>query len=125
MPSVKLTKGFVNDAACEDDGMAKIAYYDSVVSGLVLEVSKSGRKTLFFRYLDQRGVVRQPKICDARELSVAKVRKLILRYKGQLAMGIDPFAVRREQRNVPTLEEFCCPGICPTLKTISAHGPRI
>ena len=116
MPSVKLTKGFVNDAVCEDDGMAKISYYDSVVSGLVLEVYKSGRKTLFFRYLDQRGAVRQPKICDARELSVAKVRKLILRYKGQLAMGIDPFAVRREQRSVPTLEEFVLSRYMPYVK---------
>jgi integrase len=116
MPSVKLTKSFVNSVACEEAGASKISYYDSVVSGLVLEVHKSGRKTFFFRYLDQRGAVRQPKICDARELSVPKVRKLILRYRGQLAMDIDPFAIKREQRSVPTLEEFVFASYMPYVK---------
>jgi len=116
MPSVKLTSSFVNNVVCEDAGATKVSYYDSVVSGLVLEVHKSGRKTFFFRYLDQRGAVRQPKICDARELSVPKVRKLILRYRGQLAMDIDPFAVKREQRSVPTLEEFVFANYMPYIK---------
>jgi integrase len=116
MPAVKLTKSFVDSVACEDAAANKVSYYDSVVSGLVLEVHKSGRKTFFFRYLDQRGAVRQPKICDARELSVPKIRKLILRYRGQLAIGIDPFAIKREQRSVPTLEEFVLASYMPFVK---------
>jgi integrase len=117
VPAVKLTNSFVNNSACDEMGVNKISYYDSVVSGLVLEVHKNGRKTFFFRYIDQRGSVRQPKICDARELTVAKVRKLVLRYRGQLAMDIDPFAIKREQRNVPTLEEFVYSNYMPYVKS--------
>jgi hypothetical protein len=47
MPAVKFTMGFVSSAICEEPAVAKISYYDSVVSGLVLEVHKSGRKTFF------------------------------------------------------------------------------
>lgn len=106
MPSIKLTKTFVNNSSCSKEGVTKVSFYDSVVSGLVLEVHRNGRKTFFFRYIDQRGRVRQPRLCDAREMTVAQVRKLVLRYRGQLAMDIDPFAVKREKRDVPTLEEF-------------------
>jgi len=67
--------------------------------------------------MDNRGRVRQPKICDARDLSVAKVRKLILQYRGQLALDIDPFAIKRGQRNVLRLEEFVYSSYMPYVRS--------
>jgi len=116
MPSIKLTNKFINNAGCVSGGPGKLTYYDTAAGGLVLEVHANGRKTYFFRYQDSYGKIRQPKICNANELTLAKVRKLILRYRGQLALGLDPFEEKREKQGVPTLAEFVETQYMPYIK---------
>jgi integrase len=117
MPSLKLTNKFVNNVTCNpDEGPGKVTYYDRVAQGLVLEVHATGRKTFFFRYLDSYGKVRQPKICNVKELTLANVRKQVMRYRGQLALDLDPFEEKRDKRNVPTLGEFVEAQYMPYIK---------
>jgi len=116
MASIKLTTKFVNHAQCEFGGPIKLTFYDTVASGLVLEVHATGRKTFFFRYVDSYGKIRQPKLCNANDLALAKVRKLVLRYRGQLAMGQDPFEEKRDKHGVPTLAEFVETQYMPYIK---------
>jgi len=116
MASIKLTTKFVNHAQCEFGGPIKLTFYDTVASGLLLEVHATGRKTFFFRYVDSYGKIRQPKLCNANDLALAKVRKLVLRYRGQLAMGQDPFEEKRDKHGVPTLAEFVETQYMPYIK---------
>jgi hypothetical protein len=54
MPKIVLTKAFIEQAACEP-GKAKIDYFDLDQRGFMLEVRRSGGKTFYQRYTDERG----------------------------------------------------------------------
>jgi hypothetical protein len=85
----------------------KLTIFDSACKNLVIEVHASGRKTYYFRYRDARNIVRQPKLCDANDLSLKQVRQLADKYRQQLAMNIDPFAAKANLKKAPTVKSFC------------------
>lgn len=99
MPKAKLDAAFCLTAQCEP-GRKKTDYYDSVITGLVLEVRASGGKTFWLRY--SRGPKEQKaiKIAVYGDLSVDKVRKEAQRLRSQVVLGNDPAADKAEKRAV-------------------------
>lgn len=95
----------------------KLTIFDSACKNLVIEVHASGRKTYYFRYRDARNIVRQPKLCDANDLSLKQVRQLADKYRQQLAMNIDPFAAKENLKKAPTLKSFIDDSYMPYIKT--------
>jgi integrase len=115
MPKIVLTKAFIEQAACEP-GKAKIDYFDLDQRGFMLEVRRSGGKTFYQRYTDERGRERQYKIGPADALSLDQARKKARIILAQALLGSDPQARRRELREIPTLAELVRDRYLPHVK---------
>lgn len=89
----------------------------------MIEIHSTGRKSYFFRYTDLRNIVRQPKLCDAKDLSLKQVRQLVDKYRQQLIMGTDPFAAKAELKKAPTLANFIDDSYMPYIKTYKRSWP--
>jgi integrase len=111
-----LSQKIVNALAC-DDNKKKLTAFDKGCKSLVLEVSATGRKTYYFRYQDDRGVTRQPKLSDANSITLKQARTLCDRYRSTIAMGGDPWQTKAELKRVPTLETFVYGSFLPFIKT--------
>ena len=89
------------------------AYSDSAVSGLKLEVTKTGRKTFIFRFLldGQRGYAR---IGEFPAIDVAEARRSAMEMKGQVERGLNPNDVRdRAHAVIPTFRDFAMDEFVP------------
>lgn len=111
-----LSQKIVNTLAC-DDIKKKLTVFDKGCKNLVLEVSATGRKTYYFRYQDDRGVTRQPKLSDANSITLKQARTLCDRYRSTIAMGGDPWQNKADLKRVPTLETFVYGSFLPFIKT--------
>lgn len=105
MPKKLLDHKFVQSAVCPE-GKGKIDYFDMGCKGLQLEVRTSGGKTWYLRYMNERGKVRQLRIADVRDMSLADARKRADLLRGKVAVGQDPAEQKVAIRQVPTFEEF-------------------
>lgn len=74
MPKAVFSRPFVDRATC-GPGKAKVDYFDSEQRGFMLEVRRSGGKTYYQRYTDERGRERQYKIGPATRLRSTKRAK--------------------------------------------------
>lgn len=110
-----LTPQIVKDCSCPEH-LQKILIFDQGCKNLVLEVTRTNKKTFYFRYQDMRGVTRQPKLSDARDISLVNARSLCDKYRGMLAMGQDPFSAKAELKQVPTLAAFVTDSYLPYIK---------
>ncbi len=115
MPIIALTRAFVDRATC-DFAKAKIDYFDSGQRGFMLEVRRSGGKTFYQRYTDERGRERQYKIGPADALPLEQARKKARVILAQALLGADPQARRRELREIPTLSELVRDRYLPHVK---------
>lgn len=99
MPKCKLDASFCLTAQCEP-GKKKTDYYDTTITGLVLEARASGGKTFWLRY--SRGPKEQKaiKIAAYGDLSVDKVRKEAQRLRSEVVLGRDPAADKAEKRSI-------------------------
>ena len=90
----------LDDTAIDEPGKKKIDFFDSIITGLGLEVRASGGKTFWLRY--SRGPKEQKaiKIAVYGDLSVDKVRKEAQRLRSQVVLGNDPAAEKAEKRAV-------------------------
>lgn len=112
----RLTAVFVKAVTCPPD-KNKESYFDTDCRGLVLEVTKSGRKCYYFRFQDKRGKTRQPKLSDANDITLANARSLCDRYRGMLALGENPFDTREVIKQTPKLCDFIADSYMPYVKT--------
>lgn len=94
----------------------KSSLSDFFTSTLVLEVTNSGKKSYYFRYVDARGKTRQPKICDTNDITLTQVQEIVNGYRNQLALGNDPFAAKEEFKQVPTIADFVANQYMPFIK---------
>jgi len=100
MPVVKLDSSFALLAHCPA-GKKKIDYYDTVITGFVLECRSSGGKTYYLRFQDDAGRQRQHKIAVIGDISFDKARKEAQRLRSEVVLGGDPAGKRDEKRAVP------------------------
>jgi len=116
MPVVNLSAEFVRNAVCPD-GKAKENFYDTAITGFILEVRASGGKTYALRYKDQHGRQIQHKIGDAKSLTFDKARNAAKVLRSKVVLGEDPSVEKRAKRMVPTLTEFCAEKFLPFIKS--------
>lgn len=104
MPKARLDATFVLTARC-DEGKKKTDYYDTTITGFVLECRATGGKTYYLRY-DADGRQRQHKIGRCEDISFAQAKKAAQRYRSEAVMGGDPAAKKAEARAVPIYAEL-------------------
>ena len=105
MASRNITPSIVKSTTCPD-GKGKIEVSDTVCKGLFLEARKSGGKTFYVRYTNNRGRQQQYRIGDANLISVAEARNAAKEIKRRVLLGTDPIEKKKEQRATPTFGEF-------------------
>ncbi len=101
MPKQKLDAAFARMATCPA-GQKKIDYYDTIITGFVLEVRASGGKTYYLKYFTEDRQQRQYKIAAYRDVTFDKARRAAERLRSQVRMEGDPAAQREEKRAVLT-----------------------
>ncbi len=115
MPIVTLNAQFVNTATCPD-GKKKENYYDTGITGFILECRSSGGKTYALRYRDSHDRQIQQKIGDAKDISFDKAKTAAKMIRSRVVLGEDPSAEKRTKRKIPTLEDFTRERYFPYIK---------
>jgi integrase len=116
MPRVCLSAAFVKSAVCPD-GLKKVDFFDSEQRGFMLEVRRSGGKTYYQRYTDERGRERQFKIGPFDVLSLSMARRKARTAAAEALVGSDPQERRAEMRTIPTLAELVRDRYLPHVKS--------
>ena len=114
MASQLLTPNFIQKV-CSDK--PKTDYFDTKVTGLLLKVLNTGRKSFYLRYRNTRNKQVETKIADASVISLSDARTLAQKYLAQIAMGEDPFAKKADLKKVPTVYDFITNSYLPYVKT--------
>lgn len=115
MPKVSLTASIVAKAECPK-GKRKLDLFDTQTKGLLLEVRERGR-TYYLRYQSERGITRQLRLADARDVSISQARQLADRARNQIVMGEDPADAKAARRLVPTFAQFVEQDFLPHIRT--------
>lgn len=115
MPKLDLTQAFVKKTKVPEN-LNSIDHYDERMTGLLLKVLPSGRKTYYIRYKNPKKVNCQRKIGNAEILSLSQARALARRKLVEIAMGEDPFKDAPVNLS-PTLEAFAENDYIPYVKT--------
>jgi integrase len=115
MATTTLSNALVNRIVCPD-GKLKADFFDSECKGLMLEVRRSGGKTYYLRYTDDRGKAHQFKLADAGDVTLAQARSLTAKARNKIAMGVDLLATRSILRSVPTFADFMSERYMPFVK---------
>ena len=105
MPVVTLSAEFVRTARCPE-GKQKENYYDSGITGFILEVRATGGATFALRYRDSHNKQIQHKIGDARSISFDKAKTAAKVIRSRVVLGEDPAAEKRNKRAVLTVDEL-------------------
>ena len=105
MPNAKLDSAFVLTARCPE-GKSKIDYYDTVITGFILEVRASGGKTYSLRYRDSHGRQRQFKLGNVPDITLDKARKEAQRVRAKVTVGDNPAEDRSVTRRIPSIAEL-------------------
>ena len=115
MPVVQLSAQFCQSATCVE-GRAKTDYYDTAISGFILEVRSNGGKTFHLRYRDERGRQRQFKLGSTKAISFEKARQAAQHALSRVTLGGSPADERAIKRKIPTLQEFVDETYIPHIK---------
>lgn len=105
MPVVTLSAEFVRHAVCPE-GKKKENYYDTAITGFVLEVRSSGSATYALRYTDPHGRQIQHKIGDTKSITFDKAKNVAKILRSRVVLGEDVAEEKRSQRLVPKLSDF-------------------
>ena len=116
MAQISLNQQFVNTVACPTD-QSKQEITDLSCKGLVLEVRKSGGKTYYLRYTNDRGKQRQYRIGNATVLTLVQARTKCRATLNEIAIGQDPCEVKAQTRQVPTFATFIEDQYLPYVKS--------
>ncbi|MGX1802877.1 tyrosine-type recombinase/integrase [Brevundimonas naejangsanensis] len=105
MPKAHLTQAFVDKAGCEV-GKNKTDYYDTTVTGFVLECRRGGGKTYYLKYTNQAGEQKQPKIGGVNDITFAAAKRRAQQLRSEVVMGGDPAAKKALVKSIPTYSEL-------------------
>lgn len=106
MPTAKITAAFAAAPPPVPDGQAKVDYFCTDCSGLLLEVRASGCRTFYVRYRDQRGKTRQMRIGRYGDVTLEMAKRKVREVRGRAALGEDPAGERDRLKTIPTLAVF-------------------
>jgi integrase len=105
MPITTLSAEFVRNAKCPE-GKPKENFYDSSITGFILEVRSTGGKTYALRYKDQHGRQCQHKIGSFKDISFDRARNAASIIRSRVVLGENPGEDKRIKRAVPTIADF-------------------
>jgi len=116
MPRQNLTPKFVTNPPKPTD-KPKTDYFDTQVSGFLLEVRSSGKATYYLRYRDNTGQLKQVKLGTPETLSLDDARSRARAMKSQTLIGFDPKAEQEKIKAIPTFKDFVYDSYLPYAKT--------
>ena len=116
MPKKLLTQAIVSSTTCPSN-VKKLDLFDTKTRGLLLEIRTSGGRTYYLRYRDSRGITRQLRLANEKDVSLSQVRTLADKARNRIAMGEDPIEQRRVARAIPTFSQFIDEMYLPHVKT--------
>lgn len=105
MPKAKLDYAFAATAQCEP-GKKKTDWYDTTVTGFVLECRSTGGRTYYLRYQDQAGQQKQFKIGRYEDVKFTDARKKAQQLRSEVVLGGDPGAKKALVRSIPLYIEL-------------------
>lgn len=105
MPKVKLDSAFCLTASCAP-GKKRTDYYDTSLTGFVLECRASGGKTFALRYFTEQGQQKQLKIGTYGEITFDQARKRAKELRANVVLKGDPVAEKVERKAIPTYNEL-------------------
>jgi hypothetical protein len=105
MPKAKLDHMFAATAECEP-GKKKTDWWDTTITGFVLECRSTGGRTYYLRYEDVGGRARQHKIGRYEDISFATARKEAQRLRSEVVLGVDPAAKKAKAKSIPLYSEL-------------------
>jgi integrase len=110
----KLTNRFCKNVV-HDGNKSVNSYFDTELTGFMLEVRNSGGKTFYYRYR-QNNTLRLHKIGDAAAISVSTARTEAKRIKSEIAIGRDIHSEKNVSKKTPTLTQFYADHYLPHIK---------
>ena len=116
MVQKSLNQHGVNASKCPVD-QSKQETTDLACKGLVLGVRKSGGKTYYLRYTNDRGKQRQYRIGDGSVLTLIQARSKCRSTLNQIANGQDPCELKAQIRASPTFATFIDQQYLPYVKS--------
>ncbi|KQM13901.1 Arm DNA-binding domain-containing protein [Novosphingobium sp. Leaf2] len=105
MPKIKLEAAVLPMLTCPPD-KANEKYFDTAITGFMVEMRPNGTGTYALRYKNAYGKQRQYKIAHVGDLSFAEAKKEAIRVKSRVVVGKDPSEMRQENRRIPTVAEL-------------------
>ena len=105
MPKARIDNEFVSTAECEP-GKKKTDYYDTTITGFVLECRSTGGRTYYLRYEDAAGRQRQHRIAGADDITCSVARKAAQKLRSEVVMGGDPGAKKALAKSIPLYREL-------------------
>ena len=116
MPKILLTPVLAKSHHCTPPE-SKCVLLDTACKGLALEVRKSGGRTYYLHFTDQRGKSRQLRLGDGNDLSLSQARSLADKARNRIALGENPILEKRLARAVPTFAAFIAEQYMPFIQT--------
>lgn len=116
MPTVQLSSQFVATATCPS-GKRKVDYYDTLVTGFILEVRATGSATYYLRYRDAHDRQCQFKIGDTKSVPFERARQAALQARTRVVLGESPQEQKKLKKSVPTFKELAEDHYLPYVKT--------
>ena len=102
MSKIRITPAFARNTK-PPTSPRKATYFDIELTGFMLEVRSTGRKTFYQRYIDRYGRQRQVKIGGADILTVDQARQKGRAICAEVLLGLNPAQDRHQSRSIPTL----------------------
>ena len=116
MPTVQLSSQFVATATCPS-GKRKVDYYDTLVTGFILEVRATGSATYYLRYRDPHDRQCQFKIGDTKSVPFERARQAALQARTRVVLGESPQEQKKLKKSVPTFKALAQEHYLPYVKT--------
>ena len=108
---VKLTKSYIDAATYEGadckNGKSRDVRWDNTLPGFGVRIYPSGKKSFILIYRNQFNQKRQMTIGDYGIFTLTQARAEARKFIGQVKIGTDPLAERKENRQAATFGELC------------------
>lgn len=105
MPKAKLDAALCLTARCQE-GKKRADYWDTSISGFVLECRASGSKAFVLRYTNEYGEQKQRTIGMYGDITFDQARRVAQRWRSEVVLGGDPAAKKAERKAIPTYAEL-------------------
>ena len=105
MPKMNLEQVFADNPPLPEKGN-KTNYFDTQITGLLLEVRKTGKATYYLRYRDEYRRIKHRRIGPADGVSLHEARTKAQEIKAENALKQRSAVTKEKSDDIPTLQQF-------------------